>query len=266
MQDHHHKQNKFLSTQQFASQHGMESFECSAKEKYFVFRSFVNHVETQSLIASEALKCHSRNEEKSGNTKAQGIDTHHVSSSKKSMKLNLGISCGGDLRSILPNAAIVARKAFHQASSIAKSASTATSLHIISNGPLSGLSLLYGVNAAMLPHCDSPTQPGQREEWLCMMSLGNTMIFRCDDETITIQSGDVIVMDAMATLHGVERVLPDDDVPPMCSRIGFPIPQVRLGILFWQGRLKPESNDEVGANDVVDLEGSIGLFHNDDDE
>jgi hypothetical protein len=179
------------------------------------------------------------------------------------LKLNLGISCGGDLSCIIPNAVAVARKAFQQASNIAKSTNTAQMLRTISNGPLSGLSLLYGVDAAMLPHYDSPTQPGQREEWLCMMSFGNTMIFRCDDETITIYSGDVLVMDAMATLHGVDRILQDDNLPPICSHIGFQIPQVRLGILFWQGRLVPERNDNVTANDDVDLDGAINLFDSD---
>jgi hypothetical protein len=151
-------------------------------------------------------------------------------------------------------------------SKVAKAKSTAETLQTISNGPLSGLSLLYGVDAAMLPHYDSPTQPGQREEWLCMMSFGNTMIFRCDDDTLMIQSGDVIVMDAMATLHGVERVVLDDNMPPMCSLIGLPIPQVRLGILLWQGRLSPRCKDVVRPVEDVNLEGSIGLFESDNDD
>lgn len=241
----------------------MVQIENAVKEKFFVLRSFVGPDETQRLIADEALKCHYRNEELNGNKTSPGLITNYTSSSKTSLKLNLGISCGGDLSNNIPNAVTTARRAFEHASSIATNKSTAKMLQTISNGLLSGLSLLYGVHAAMLPHCDSPTQPGQREEWLCMMSLGNTMIFRCDDETIAIQSGDVIVMDAMATLHGVERIVPDDSIPPICSRIGLPIPQVRLGVLLWQGRLLSEFNDAVCSADDVNLEDSIGLFDSD---
>ena len=242
----------------------MESKEHTAKEKFFVLRSFAGHAESQRLIVEEALERHSRNEKLIGNKNAaDGLDGHDISSSKSSLKLNLGISCGGDLRDILPNAVVLAEKAFLHASGVANSTTTAKTLRTIPNGPLSGLSLLYGLDAAMSPHYDSPTQPGQREEWLCMLSFGNTMMFRCDDETIAIHSGDVLVMDAVATLHGVDCILQDESVPPICSLISFPISQVRLGILFWQGRLVPECNDDITACDDVDLDGSIGLFDND---
>jgi hypothetical protein len=244
----------------------MESTEHATKEKFFVFRSFIGHVESQRIIVEEALSCHSRNEKLIGSNESDVINAHAISSSNSSLKLNLGISCGSDLSNIIPNAVDVARKSFRKASRIAKSTSTANTLRTISTGPLSGLSLLYGLNAAMLPHYDSPTQPGQHEEWLCMMSFGNTMLFRCDNEVITIQSGDVLVMDAMATLHGVDGILHDDDEPPICSSIGFTIPQVRLGILLWQGRLVRECNNDVTACDDIDLDGSIGLFDNDSDE
>ena len=257
------KSQQFVGNTPTAQQHGMAPMEYVDNEKFFVLRSFVDNDKTQRLIADEALNCHSRNEEVNGNIN-QGTLANFCSSSKSSLKLNLGISCGGDLRDILPNAVAVVRRAFDHASNIAKNNGTAKTLQTISNGPLSGLSLLYGLDAAMVPHYDSPTQPGQRDEWLCMMSFGNTMIFRCDNDTITIQSGDVIVMDAMSTLHGVERIVPDDNMPLICSRIGFPIPQVRLGILLWQGRVMPAYRDVLGPVDDVDLEGSIGIFDNDD--
>ena len=244
----------------------MASIEYAAKEKFFVFQSFVDNDDLQRLIAEEALKCHSRNEELKGNNQVDGMDMDSISSSKASLKLNLGIPCGGDLNCILPNAVAVARRAFEQAASVTKSKSTAKTLGMIATGPLSGLSPLYGVDAIMLPHYDSPTQPGQREEWLCMMSFGNTMVFRCDDEILSIQSGDVLVMDAMATLHGVERIVPDINVPPMCSRIGFPMPQVRLGILFWQGRLVPVHNDDNYGEKDVNFEAFTDLFGANEDE
>jgi hypothetical protein len=245
----------------------MVSIQRDNKEKFFVFRSSVGPIESHRLIVEEILSCHSRNEKLNGNNEADGIDEQAVRSSNTSLKLNLGISCGGDLSSIIPNVVAVARKAFQLASGVAKCTNTARTLHTIANGPLSGLSLLYGVNAAMLPHYDSPTQPGQHEEWLCMMSFGNTMIFRCDNETYTIQSGDVMVMDAMATLHGVDSILQDDSMPPICSCIGFPIPQIRLGILLWQGRLMPEcTNDVTSGDDDIALDGAVGLFDNDCDD
>jgi hypothetical protein len=163
--------------------------------------------------------------------------------------------------------------------------STTTS---ITTTPLTGLSLLYGPLASMSAHYDSPTQPGQREEWLAMMSIGSSIIFRCNDELIQLDSGDVVVMDSMATLHGVERVLAvgvstgegmNDDVGDSnratnninYAELGLQTP-CRLGLLFWRGRPKdkaaltlPSQDEELTPGESL-LDGVGDLFADESDE
>jgi hypothetical protein len=236
------------------------TFPLPAQENCFAFRSFVGSEEIQQLLVEEVLQCHYRN-------KGIGADDNDKnliqwdSSSKTSLKLDLGIPCGGDLSYLLPNAVAVARRAFQRASSIvAKATTKAKSLKLISNGPLSGLSLLYGIEGSMSPHYDSPTQPGQREEWLCMMSLGNSMMFRCNDDIISVHSGDVVVMDSMAVLHGVERIVPDESDPSLSLRLGLPTTQSRLGIIFWQGRIASPEAPLFIAGEDISLDGVDSLF------
>ncbi|KAI2510147.1 hypothetical protein MHU86_4314 [Fragilaria crotonensis] len=67
-------------------------------------------------------------------------------------------------------------------------------------------------------------------EWLVMMTVGKAVAFVCNDEIITLSSGDVLVMDAMAVLHGVQSILRDDcdiELPLQGSRLGVPIVQAR---------------------------------------
>jgi hypothetical protein len=126
------------------------------------------------------------------------------------------------------------------------------------NTPLTGLSLLYGPLASMPAHYDSPTQPGQREEWLAMISIGSSIIFRCNDELIRLDSGDVIVMDSMATLHGVERVLVSTTDESggwnhvNHTELGLPTP-CRLGLLFWQGRPTDEKASAFSSHDEEEV-------------
>jgi hypothetical protein len=235
------------------------------KEKYFVFRSFVESDEAQRRLASEVFHCHAVNEEYKSDELGGDVLAQFDSLSCSSTKLNLGISCGGDLATNLPNAVDLARRAFQQAAIVATSHATAETLKLISKNPLSGLSLLYGIHASMTSHYDSPTQPGQREEWLCMISFGNTILFRCDNEIVTVHSGDVIVMDSMAVLHGVERILPDNSLPSICTRIGFPLTQVRLGVILWQGKLTPDKNPITHPEEEINLEDAFSLFDCDDD-
>jgi hypothetical protein len=133
----------------------------------------------------------------------------------------------------------------------------------------------------MKPHHDSPTQPGQRQEWLACISLGATALFRCNDQVLPMNSGDVLVMDSMAVLHGVEQILlpvtpkddengnddNDDDQNRHHHHLldsGLP-PDSRLGILMWQGKTNANDNAATRSNeDYVDGIGS--LFPDSDDE
>jgi hypothetical protein len=217
--------------------------------KFFVFRSLVESEEDQRRLVDEALLCHAQNQGNSHDFR----DIQSISTLKTSLKLNLGISCGGDLTSILPKAAYVARRCLEMASTQAADAAS-TSLKLIANGPLSGLSLLYGLGASMPLHYDSPTKPGQREEWLAMITLGNSVAFRCNSEVLILHSGDALVMDSMAVLHGVDRIVADTSECPICHRIGLPNVQSRLGILFWQGKNTSASFSSTRSEDFVPLD------------
>lgn len=218
-----------------------------ANPKFFVFRSFVESEEEQSHLVKEALSCHAQNE---GSSEDVTNYIQSSSSSKNSFKLNLGILCGGDLTNILPKSVNVARQALSM-TLLHTTDEASKSLKLIAKGPLSGLSLLYCVGASMPSHYDSPTQPGQREEWLVMITLGNSIEFRCDSEVLILESGDALVMDSMAVLHGVERILPDTIENPICSRIGLSNLQARLGILFWQGKETSKLDSMKAANGIA---------------
>lgn len=224
--------------------------------KFFVFRSLVDSEEDQKGLVEEALFCHSQNQ---GGSQDVMREMQLSSTSQTSLKLNLGIPCGGALTNILPKSVAVARQALHIASRQVPAASS-KSLHMLAHGPLSGLSLLYGVDASMPSHYDSPTQPGQREEWLAMITLGNSVAFRCNNEILILHSGDVLVMDSMAVLHGVERIVADDNENPICSRIGMPFLQARLGILLWQGKEMQNSIPSTRSHDGIDVFGIDCLF------
>jgi hypothetical protein len=251
-----------------ANDQGDKEYENDAshiQENYLVFRSFVGSEDIQKLLVEEAMHCHYQH------TKNNTQDVIQLDScSNGSLKLDLGIVCGGDLTKILPNAIAVAERAFKYASSIfanRKSTTKAKTLKVIASGPLSGLSLLYGINSSMSPHYDSPTIPGRREEWLCLMSFGNTMMFRCNDNIFAVDSGDVIVMDSMAVLHGVEQIVQDKSDPTLSLKLGLPLTQSRLGILFWRGRTVTSSKLQVLSNvEDSDFEGVDLLFNNENDD
>jgi len=208
---------------------------------YFVFRSFFSFDEQKKLVR-EALDCHHMN---SGDSNWEDL---RISTSSR--KLALGISTGGDLTSTLPFAVALARKAFRKV--FEKKDFEALKEVCREDAPLTGLALLYGPNASMPAHYDSPTQPGQREEWLALATVGNTVSFRCNDDVLELKSGDVVVFDSMAVLHGVEGVA-EDDVD--YQRLGLPIAS-RLGTLFWQGRMKLNNRSPVTAS-VVDGVGNL---------
>jgi hypothetical protein len=115
----------------------------------------------------------------------------------------------------------------------------------------------------MKPHYDSATQPNQKEEWLCILSLGLTAVFRCDNEVLHLESGDALVMDSMAVLHGVERVLLDPEVCEEASwrKAGLPFPS-RLGLVVWQGRASTSAAGSYGERQIANamLEGMDALF------
>lgn len=214
----------------------MESSSHRSEDKFVVFRSFVDEkgtIDRCHCLVKEALNCHHT-------YCSDGDDEALLSAknSKTSIKLELGILCGGDLSAILPLSVDVARRAYQQAANLPQFSGLQTNHHLLSlsAGPLSGICLLYGLNASMSPHYDSPTQMDQREEWLVMITLGNSALFRCNHDIIELNSGDVLVMDSMAVLHGVEGIVEDTTEKSTCSKLELPFAQSRLGILFWKGR------------------------------
>jgi hypothetical protein len=211
-------------------------------EKFAVLASFLTKEEQKQLV-EDALACHAQQS-------SSGTGWTDVGTSTASFPLKLGIKCGGDLAETLPFAVDLARRAF--ASSFL--------LHNVGDWcSLTGLALIYGPNATMNAHCDSPTQPHQREEWLIMMTVGNSVRFRCNDELLLLHSGDALVMDSMAVLHGVQEIVVSD--PDMAPTVGLPVPGSRLGVLLWQGS-SPVDVSVGNMSDAVELEeGTMaGLF------
>ena len=216
-----------------------------------------------------------------------------IKESKSSLKLNLGLDeCGGDLYKTLPLSVEFARKAFREAGlyyksndvfevaeslfklagELPSSTSTSTSTSSIS---LTGLGLLYGPNAIMSAHYDSSTQPGQREEWLVMFTIGSDVLFRCNDVVLTLTSGDALVMDSMSVLHGVEGIRKKtrhiatnnkqfsfNNETDMALHYGLPVEGSRLGILLWQGRAERMNVKDKGDSydDNISMEALSDLF------
>lgn len=221
----------------------------AANQSYLVFQQFLSTSE-EELLVREALQCHSLH--LSTSVESSLGDSRTASTA---CKLDLGIRCGGNLEHSIPEAVRVARRIFKRASSLLPKIEVLKRL-CEDDVPLTGTALLYGTNASMKAHYDSPTQPGQREEWLCTMSCGLATKFRCNDTLIELQPRDVLVMDSMAVLHGVERVLEQDE-SDHCKQAGLPWPS-RLGILLWQGRITKVSTEDHDA--LADVEGVDHLF------
>jgi hypothetical protein len=203
------------------------------EKKYAVLTSFLTMQEQRQLV-SDALTCHAQHS-------LSGTVWTGVGTSTASFPLKLGIGCGGDLSRTLPFAVDLARRAF----------ASSSMHHNVKDCTLTGLSLLYGPNATMNAHCDSPTQPQQREEWLVMMTVGNSVRFRCNDELLLLHSGDALVMDSMAVLHGVQEIVVCD--PDMAPILGLPVPGSRLGVLLWQGS-SPMNASASNMSEEVELE------------
>jgi hypothetical protein len=234
------------------------------RQRYVVFRSFLG-VQEQQLLVREALDCHLKNSNDKQNNNGTATGWKSMEASSNPLPFKLGVPCGGDLTSTLPAAVEVARRAFRQALQLPPSYLASTPvLEKVSqpNIPLTGLALLYGLKASKLAHYDSPTQPGQREEWLAMMTMGRDVRFRCNDDIVQLQSGDVLVMDSMAVLHGVESIVDDDT--GCDTELGLPI-KSRLGILFWQGTNPVDKVDRTSFS-VVDGVGSLFNDSDDDDD
>ena len=207
------------------------------RKRYVVLRGFLAADVQQELIA-EVLACHYRN---------AGVSPSSVLTGESSLRLELGIATGGSLDAVLPQACARIREAFRQAS-----CETVPKLRSLSadSTPLTGISLLYGPESVMKSHYDSPTQPGQRDEWLAMLSIGNPVLFRCNERIETLNSGDALVMDSMAVLHGVEGIVPIDG-----ADFGLPVQGSRLGILMWRARSdSAASTDRATVSPVDGLE------------
>jgi hypothetical protein len=201
------------------------------KKRYLTLRSYLT-VEEQNAVQEEVLSCHAHHSSHSSSFESLASSTH-------SLKLALNVGCGASLKDRLPLAVQLCRRAFGQVQDILQEASLAPLCVDDRNTeppPLSGLALLYGPNGKMPAHYDSPTQHGQRHEWLAMLTIGNAIDFSCNDEIITLQSGDALVMDSMAVLHGVKGIVADDGDASSVTPQTNPLPVLgsRLGILMWE--------------------------------
>ena len=233
----------------------------SPKKRYMMLKQYLT-LEDQQAICQEALACHNQHR----GPYDKEIQTAKVLLEEASLKLALNLECGGDIGPRLPMAVSKLKPAFDCANRAFSSSnngnpSEPSVLDHLSQAStsLTGLALLYGPNAYMKPHYDSPTQPGRQSEWLVCASLGATAIFRCNDEQLVLESGDALVLDSMAVLHGIEGIVRDDNV---ASAIGLP-PHSRLGILMWQAKT-PVTMPFIF--DDTNLDGVDSLFSDGDND
>lgn len=226
---------------------------------YVVYRQKLD-ADEQSALAAEVWEAHRQNEGPVENL-VDGID--HDSASRK---INLGVTTGGNLADVLPVSVGLARRALAWARHDRPKARQLANL-VTDEPPLTGLALLYGPAARMNAHYDSPTQPGQREEWLVLMTVGLPVLFRLNKSVERLLSGDVLVMDSMATLHGVEEILSDDSGLDFTA-LGLQVP-ARLGVLLWEGRQESATrcrNDNQRSIDDAMVEGIQSLFGAEDED
>ena len=219
-------------------------------KRYLVLPSFLTH-HAQIDLKEEVLQCHFKS-----------TDSFQAAHATASIRIHLGISCGASVDHTLPLASQYARRAFATARETFPCDDDAVLQLLATSSPLTGLALLYGPNAKMTPHFDSPTQPGQRHEWLVMFTVGKAVDFMCHNEIITLTSGDALVMDSMAVLHGVTAIRQDD-----CT-VSLPVEGSRLGVLLWQARQATTSKCEPRniTADTDCMQGVNFLFQHDNSD
>ena len=194
----------------------------------------------------------------------------NLESSTASIPLNMGLNCTGGPFVDMEPAVRYSKRAFGEASRYFASIGqkeVSGAIYRLCNDEveLTGISLLYGPKGKMLAHYDSPTQPGRRDEWLVGFTVGADTDFRCNDKIIRLTSGDALVMDSMAVLHGVESI--DNGFESVCrsSKYELPFPGSRLGVLLWQSAQTIPNVSKNKVSSDIKHEGLKNLFATDTD-
>ena len=94
---------------------------------------------------------------------------------------------------------------------------------------LDGVSLLYGINATMEQHTDSLSRPDiTNEEWTFTVNIGCDICFKLNGKNVIAHSGDIIVIDSRAVMHGVDKIIPNT-----CPK-DIPLTNARFGVIVWE--------------------------------
>mmetsp|Transcript_7753 Transcript_7753/g.11452 ORF Transcript_7753/g.11452 Transcript_7753/m.11452 type:complete len:292 (+) Transcript_7753:56-931(+) len=235
-----------------------------AAKRYVILRGFLTNEEQRQLVRS-TLDCHRSN---CSNNTTKHTDQHFIISSNNnnngvdewsslttdtsSISLKLGLAyTGAPMNSDMDPAVSFSRRLFAEASrhySDAGNCELGDAIARLSSPDecsLTGIALLYGPNGRMLAHYDAPTQKGRRDEWLVGFSVGADTMFRCNDEVVLLESGDALVMDSMAVLHGVEGIVVGGQASSAVEDPhGLPFPGSRLGVLLWQAAEAPKADSK----------------------
>jgi hypothetical protein len=194
-----------------------------------LFRSYLTDVGCSQLL--EAVR---------GEAKTARL-TGSLPSSTCSLKLQLDVGkpCPVDLLIGLTREAYSKAKKVFPAEAPLQDKATESTVY-------TSIGLLYGPAAFMSEHTDSPTFVGKSHEWLVCFSIGNTIVYQLDGVEVNVQSGDCLVMNSMAVLHGVKGVLAHSS-PEQC-----PLQDARLGLLLWE--LQDTSDLVLGNSSSEDLD------------
>ncbi len=86
-------------------------------------------------------------------------------------------------------------------------------------------------------------------EWLVTLNFSRSCVYSLGEASVPValRDGDIVVMDARNTKHGV------GSIGPLMNRYGGPWDGVRIGIVAWEGKTR---SDRGGENDWFDDVGS----------
>lgn len=207
-------------------------------ERYIHLKGFLSE-EEQHCLSKSALERHKVCQEQKLGSEYES-EWQRLETSSSSIPLNMGLKGTGGPFVDMDSVVRYSKRAFGEASRYFSSVGQGKISEAIDRlrheeAKLTGISLLYGPNGSMLAHYDAPTQPGRHDEWLVGFTVGADTYFRCNDKIVLLKSGDALVMDSMAVLHGVESIKSGKEAIDCSLKYELPSPGSRLGVLLWQG-------------------------------
>ncbi len=111
----------------------------------------------------------------------------------------------------------------------------------------------------MPAHVDAPAYPGCKSNYIIGLTFGLSINFQLGSHNIVLNSGDALVFDGMALLHGVDGVIADTS--PLVN-----LADSRLGIMLWERRMRPKVEVAISKHNDSEIDtDDLALFFNEDE-